>query len=202
MMALSAFTPQSATELAIKPLWQYLLSLGAKPAALTPLQTQARILEPQPNEVLLSQGEQQTSAYYVVDGIVRACHYAQEGTERCKEFYFEGELCFLYISWLKQEVAPYQLEAVTRCKLVQMPLSILDDTAMQGVQLALLKQQLLYKEQKEAFLLLNTPEQRYLYLLEHFPLWVTRLTHAQLANYIGITSISLSRIRKRLQDSR
>lgn len=73
---------------------------------------------------------------------------------------------------------------------------------MQGVQLALLKQQLLYKEQKEAFLLLNTPEQRYLYLLEHFPLWVTRLTHAQLANYIGITSISLSRIRKRLQDSR
>jgi len=82
-----------------------------------------------------------------------------------------------------------------------MPLSVLDDTLLQAVQLGLLKQQLLYKEQKEAFLLLHTPEQRYLYLREHSPLWLERLSQGQLANYIGITAISLSRMRRRLQDS-
>ncbi|MDH1625267.1 Crp/Fnr family transcriptional regulator [Shewanella xiamenensis] len=189
-----------ATEQAIKPLWQYLLALGAEPDHLA-LLTQARALSCQPGECLLPQGEHQTFAYFVVDGIVRACHYTQEGSERCKEFYFEGELCFLYSSWLKQDVAPYQLETVGACRLVQIPLAVLNEPFMQQVQLALLKQQLLYKEQKEAFLLLNTPEQRYLHLFEYFPLWVERLTHAQLANYIGITAISLSRIRKRLQDS-
>lgn len=201
MTAHSASAHQAATEQAIKPLWQYLLALGAEPEHLAPLLTQARAFSYQPEECLLSQGEYQTFAYFVVDGIVRACHYTQEGSERCKEFYFEGELCFLYSSWLKQDVAPYQLETVGACRLVQIPLAVLNEPFMQQVQLALLKQQLLYKEQKEAFLLLNTPEQRYLHLLEYFPLWVERLTHAQLANYIGITAISLSRIRKRLQDS-
>lgn len=200
--AMTALSPDTlkATEQAIKPLWQYLLALGAEPDHLA-LLTQARALSCQPGECLLPQGEHQTFAYFVVDGIVRACHYTQEGSERCKEFYFEGELCFLYSSWLKQDVAPYQLETVGACRLVQIPLAVLNEPFMQQVQLALLKQQLLYKEQKEAFLLLNTPEQRYLHLLEYFPLWVERLTHAQLANYIGITAISLSRIRKRLQDS-
>lgn len=197
----SASAHQAATEQAIQPLWQYLLALGAEPEHLAPLLTQARALSYQSGECLLPQGERQIFAYFVVDGIVRACHYTQEGSERCKEFYFEGELCFLYSSWLKQDIAPYQLETVTACRLVQIPLAVLNEPTMQRVQLALLKQQLLYKEQKEAFLLLNTPEQRYLHLLQYFPLWVERLTHAQLANYIGITAISLSRIRRRLQDS-
>lgn len=201
MTAPSASAHQATTEQAINPLWQYLLALGAEPEHLAPLLSQARALSCQTGECLLPQGEHQTFAYFVVDGIVRACHYTQEGSERCKEFYFEGELCFLYRSWLKQDLAPYQLETVSACRLVQMPLAVLNEPSMQRVQLALLKQQLLYKEQKEAFLLLNTPEQRYLHLLEHFPLWVERLTHAQLANYIGITAISLSRIRRRLQDS-
>lgn len=201
MTAPSALAHQATTEQAIKPLWQYLLALGAEPEHLAPLLSQARALSFQTGECLLPQGERQTFAYFVVDGIVRACHYTQEGSERCKEFYFEGELCFLYRSWLKQDIAPYQLETVSACRLIQMPLAVLNEPSMLRVQLALLKQQLLYKEQKEAFLLLNTPEQRYLHLLEHFPLWVERLTHAQLANYIGITAISLSRIRRRLQDS-
>lgn len=184
-----------------QPLQQFLLALGASQAAVERYLPQFKALNVPAGEVLLGQGNEQSQAYFVVDGIVRACHYTQEGTERCKEFYFEGELCFLYVSWLKQIPARYQLEALSACKLIQMPLSVLDDTSLQSVQLGLLKQQLLYKEQKEAFLLLHTPEQRYLYLREHSPLWLERLSQGQLANYIGITAISLSRMRRRLQDS-
>ena len=51
---------------------------------------------------------------------------------------------------------------------------------------------------KETFLLLKNPEQRYLHLIEYSPQWITNLTNIQLANYIGISPISLSRIKARI----
>ena len=55
-----------------------------------------------------------------------------------------------------------------------------------------------FKEAKEAFLLLNTPEQRYQYLLEQKPHWLEQLSLNEVAMYLGISAISLSRIRRRL----
>ncbi len=64
--------------------------------------------------------------------------------------------------------------------------------------MALLRQQLGYKERKEAFLLLHSPEERYRELCHTFPHWPMRLTQVQLANYIGISPVTLSRIRRRI----
>lgn len=64
--------------------------------------------------------------------------------------------------------------------------------------MALLRLQLGYKERKEAFLLLHSPEERYRELCHTFPHWPARLTQVQLANYIGISPVTLSRIRRRI----
>lgn len=149
-------------------------------------------------QVLLAQGAEQGAAFYIETGIARACHYTRDGQERCKEFYFEGELCLLYDSWLSGSPARYQLEAVTALQLVRVPLALLDEPAWQPVCMALLRQQLCYKERKEAFLLLHSPEERYRELCRTFPHWPARLTQVQLANYIGISPVTLSRIRRRI----
>ncbi len=94
--------------------------------------------------------------------------------------------------------ARYRLEAVTTLKLVRVPLALLDEPAWQPVCMALLRQQLCYKERKEAFLLLHSPEERYRELCRTFPHWPARLTQVQLANYIGISPVTLSRIRRRI----
>ncbi|WP_231553011.1 hypothetical protein [Aeromonas diversa] len=47
-------------------------------------------------------------------------------------------------------------------------------------------------------MLLHDAEQRYLVLRERFPEWEARLTQVQLAGYIGISPVSLSRIRRRI----
>ncbi|WP_429123817.1 Crp/Fnr family transcriptional regulator [Aeromonas allosaccharophila] len=140
----------------------------------------------------------QEVAFYIEAGIARACHYTRDGQERCKEFYFEGELCLLYDSWLTGSPARYQLEALTELQVVRVPLALLDDPAWQPVCMALLRQQLGYKERKEAFLLLHSPEERYRELCHTFPHWPARLTQVQLANYIGISPVTLSRIRRRI----
>lgn len=149
-------------------------------------------------QILLAQGTNQEAAFYIEYGMARACHYSQDGQERCKEFYFEGELCLLYDSWLSGEAASYQLEALTTLQVVRLPLALLGEPSWQPVCLALLRQQLGYKERKEAFLLLHSPEQRYLELCRIFPHWPERLSQVQLANYIGISPVSLSRIRRRI----
>lgn len=149
-------------------------------------------------QVLLVQGARQEAAFYVEQGIARACHYTRDGQERCKEFYFEGELCLLYDSWLTGSPARYQLEALTELQVVRVPLALLDEPGFQPVCMALLRQQLGYKERKEAFLLLHSPEERYRELCHTFPHWPARLTQVQLANYIGISPVTLSRIRRRI----
>jgi CRP-like cAMP-binding protein len=149
-------------------------------------------------QVLLAQGARQEAAFYVEQGIARACHYTRDGQERCKEFYFEGELCLLYDSWLTGSPARYQLEALTELQVVRVPLALLDEPGFQPVCMALLRQQLGYKEHKEAFLLLHSPEERYRELCHTFPHWPVRLTQVQLANYIGISPVTLSRIRRRI----
>ncbi|MEI8602366.1 hypothetical protein P4S55_16730 [Shewanella sp. PP-Sp27a-2] len=64
---------------------------------------------------------------------------------------------------------------------------------------ALLQQQLIFKEQKEALLLLHTPEQRYRHLLQYWPHWLTKLNNIQIASYIGISPVSLSRLKARIK---
>ncbi|CAJ1878788.1 Crp/Fnr family transcriptional regulator [Aeromonas sp. 82P] len=149
-------------------------------------------------QALLAQGAEQEAACYIEAGIARACHYTRDGQERCKEFYFEGELCLLYDSWLTGSPARYQLEALTALQVVRVPIALLEEPAWQPVCMALLRQQLGYKERKEAFLLLHSPEERYRELCHTFPHWPMRLTQVQLANYIGISPVTLSRIRRRI----
>lgn len=148
--------------------------------------------------VLQHQGQRQDSIWFVHSGILKACHYTESGSERVKEFYFPGEFCFLYLSWLTGQPASYQIEAAEDSVVTQLPLSWLDTDAAATTAMNLLRTQLAFKERKEEMFLLHSPEQRYLYVLKHFPAWPTLLSQKQLAAYIGITEVSLSRIRGRL----
>ena len=85
----------------------------------------------------------------IVSGILQACYYSENGAERRKEFYFTGELCLLYSSWLTQTQANYQIEALNTVKVIQIPLELLNLIQWQPALIGLLKQQLLYKEHKE-----------------------------------------------------
>jgi len=147
---------------------------------------------------LQRQGEQQASFFWLKEGIARAVYHSSEGHERIKEFYFPGECCFLYLSWLTHHVAEYSLQMLTDGVIAEIPLSELEQERNAAARLALLTQQVIYKEKKEQMLLLNNPQQRWQYVQENFPDWEQQLTQKDLASYIGISPVSLSRIRGRL----
>ncbi|EGT0641917.1 Crp/Fnr family transcriptional regulator [Citrobacter werkmanii] len=147
---------------------------------------------------LLRQGEAQSKIHLLHHGFARAVYHANNGVERVKEFYFAGEYCFLYLNWLTKTPADYSLQMITAGETSEISLALLDAPENQDIKTQLLIQQLIYKEKKEQMLLLNTPEQRYRYVQTHFPDWESQLTQRDLANYIGINPVSLSRIRQRL----
>lgn len=150
------------------------------------------------NEVILQQGEKQQYGYLILDGVLAAFHTSQGGTQKCKEFYFKDEFALLFANWLTNSPALYQLKVVKSARLIALPLAVFEQPDWQELKQQLVTQQLIFKEAKEAFLLLNTPEQRYRYLLAQKPHWLAQLTLTEVAMYIGISAISLSRIRQRL----
>lgn len=173
--------------------------LGVETETIKQVSSELKLMVIEPSQVLLHQGEPQKYGYFILSGVLRACYFSDTGSERCKEYYFQRELCFLYSAWLTNSPANYQIDTLKPSKVIRMPLNVLTSKSWQSAKLNLLKQQLLYKEEKEVFLLLKTPEERYLHLVKHTPKWLNSLNDIQLAAYIGISPISLSRIKNRIK---
>ena len=86
----------------------------------------------------------------IVSGILQACYYSENGAERRKEFYFTGELCLLYSSWLTQTQANYQIEALNTVKVIQIPLELLNLIQWQPALIGLLNNNYFIKNIKKA----------------------------------------------------
>ena len=61
-------------------------------------------------------------------------------------------------------------------------------------------ERLVYYMERCSSYILDNPEKRYLHLLEDNPELVDRLPKQYIASYLGITPVSLSRIRNRLKE--
>ncbi|WP_281559545.1 Crp/Fnr family transcriptional regulator [Thalassomonas sp. RHCl1] len=152
--------------------------------------------------IFLHQADKLAYLYFVSEGLCQACYHTADGKRFSKEFYWSGDCIINFQSLLKQQASPYSLETLSASSLVRLPINqvqIWRQTNHACYQ-HLLETQLLYKENKERFMLLHTPQERYQLFSQQFPELASSLTDYQLASYIGITPISLSRIKKRLRN--
>ncbi|WDE11023.1 Crp/Fnr family transcriptional regulator [Thalassomonas haliotis] len=170
---------------------------------------QAKLLDQETETLHLSartiftrQADKVEYLYFVSQGLCQACYHTAGGKRFSKEFYWSGDCIINFESLLKPQVSPYSLETLSASSLVRLPISQVQLWRQQNhaCYQHLLETQLLYKENKERFMLLHTPQQRYQLFSQQFPGLKQCLTDYQLASYIGITPISLSRIKKRLRN--
>ncbi len=184
---------------ALEFFFDFFKKLGVEAETINEIGPELKFMVLESSQVLLHQGKSQKYGYLIFSGVLRACYFSDTGSERCKEYYFQRELCFLYSVWLTNSPANYQIDTLKPSEVIRMPLKVLTSKSWQPAKLNLLKQQLLYKEEKEVFLLLKNPEERYLHLVKHTPKWLSNLNDVQLSAYIGISPISLSRIKNRIK---
>ena len=142
---------------------------------------------------------------YILSGSFRF-FYVRDGVEISNYFCFAGELVSAYGSFLKQQPGPGNIQAMEEATLICFSYSSLQ-SLLQDERVAFKMERYgrkvaeylicCYEERLTAFMT-QSPEQRYTELLSRNPDLLQRIPQHYVANYLGITPESLSRIRKRL----
>lgn len=154
-------------------------------------------------EYWIAEGKKEQQIGFVLNGNMRH-YYIHDGEEKTTYFYFENHLVSSYFSALTNQPSLLTIEALTDCQLLIFPykllLSLYDSSHLWerfGRKLA--EYLALGLEERMAGLLILTPEERYLQLLqEHKKKIIERIPQHLIANYLGVTPVSLSRIRGRI----
>lgn len=179
---------------------QHLANNGFGPAEIADTLNTAETITIASHTPLIEQDADANSLYFVVRGICHGAYLTDDGKQYSKEFYWEGDWIIGFESLIRQQPLPFLIESIESCQLVRLPIRWLTQLRRQchPFYLNLVETQLCHKENKERFMLLNTPESRYRRFCQDYPRLLIRLSDYQIAAYLGITPISLSRIKKRL----
>lgn len=140
-------------------------------------------------------------AYLVEDGLVRKYYINSTSdidTEVCAEFYFPGDIFTVGNKGSEGIYESLSSGLAWEITLDEVKEMFAVNPECRFVQNYYLSRKLNAAMKREMLLLKNTPQDLYEYLLENKPHYIQNIPLKYLASYIGITPISLSRIRKRI----
>ncbi|MBO0930882.1 Crp/Fnr family transcriptional regulator [Fibrella aquatilis] len=167
------------------------------------LEPHLRVEAIQKHQYFAETGKQATTIAFVLTGSFRQ-YYLKDGDERTTYFYFEGHLMSAYFSCISQQPSLLTIEALTAGSYVVFPYTVLADLyerspAWQKFGRLLNEYIAMGLEDRMVGLLTQSPEERYLALLgSNKKKIIERIPQHYIANYLGITPVSLSRIRARV----
>ncbi|MDE3252861.1 MAG: Crp/Fnr family transcriptional regulator [Bacteroidota bacterium] len=140
---------------------------------------------------------------FILQGNMRH-FYSRDGEEKTTYFYFENHFVTDYISCISGKPGLISIEALSDCELIVFPYTVLQQLYSQShawERFGRLIAEYLAAglEERMTGLLMLSPEERYLQLLDSNKQKILeRIPQHLIANYLGITPVSLSRIRNRM----
>ncbi|OOQ58185.1 Crp/Fnr family transcriptional regulator [Mucilaginibacter pedocola] len=142
---------------------------------------------------------------FVLKGSVRYYHI-KDGAEITNYFSFENDFASSYKSFLTGDTAvnyiealePTQMMLISKKNLDQMLANPMLAYKIERFGRLIAEHYLICCEDRLSSFVTQTPEERYLKLLETGRDILKRMPQHYVANYLGITPVSLSRIRKRI----
>ncbi|MEO8533708.1 MAG: Crp/Fnr family transcriptional regulator [Flavobacterium sp.] len=146
---------------------------------------------------------------FLLKGSVRY-YFVKDGTEITGYFSYENEFIGAYKSFLTGTPSLNYIQALEDSEIILINKADMDlmlDNPVLSLQLERLRRLMAeyiivcYEDRASSFVT-QTPEQRYLKLLETGKDILQKVPQHYIANYLGITAVSLSRIRKRIFGSR
>ena len=152
------------------------------------------------------QGDRDRKLYLVQQGLLKAYYVTDDGKETIKSFILQGDFIGSLTASYKQEACSFNLVCEEQSSLVPMNFDVLYAASRENVAIAtrlldILLGLAMKKERREMELLCLSAEERYRQLRERSPELLERVKQKDIARYLGITPVALSRIRKRLADS-
>ncbi len=151
--------------------------------------------------ILLNEGDISRKAYFIEQGCLRVC-FNNNGKDITFQFFFEGESVSSIESFRTNQPSLFTIESIEPCiihSISKKDFELILNTSpiiKQEIEEYTFQRLILYQR---LFLsrIKDNPEKRYLELLENNPKILHRVPLHYIASFLGITSVSLSRIRNR-----
>jgi CRP-like cAMP-binding protein len=151
--------------------------------------------------LLVTEGSTARKLYYIEQGAARVW-FNNDGKEVTFQFLFEGNFISSFESLISNEPSWYNVETLEPVVVYSITA---DEFRYKMEQFAHVKEfyyqyvekRLLFYQQLFVSRIKDSPEKRYKALLQQYPEIVRRVPQRHIASYLGITSVSLSRIRNR-----
>jgi len=152
--------------------------------------------------ILLNVGTVSNEVFYIINGCIRL--YCEKGGDELSTYFFtENMFAGSYDSFIARKPSKVAIETLEECEVL-----ILTHESQENLYKVFPKMNEFIRKALEArfvllhdlFIsyLLNSPEERYLTLLKERPELLQRIPQHQIASFLGITPVSLSRIRNRV----
>ncbi|MBL7911223.1 MAG: Crp/Fnr family transcriptional regulator [Bacteroidia bacterium] len=155
------------------------------------------------HELLAEIGKASNDVGFVLEGMLRH-YYLKDGEEKTTYFYFENHFVTSYISCITKQPSQLSIEALSDCVLIVFPYTIFQDLfeksmTWQKFGRLIAEYIAIGLEERMVGLLMLSPEERYLELIKGNKIKIIeRVPQHYIANYLGITPVSMSRIRNRV----
>lgn len=156
-------------------------------------------------EVIIRAGQNTKLGFFILKGMVRGYFLNRKGEE--KNIFLRPEHTFTAApdSLFLDVPTRYNFESILETHLLVLNMRELeqhmsDRFSFTKFYLAGLEENILTLIGRVEALIDKSPEERYLDLLKRSPQFFQKAFHKHIANYLGITPVSLSRIVKRLQE--
>lgn len=158
-------------------------------------------LEVPAKTILLQEGEISRIMFFIEKGCLRTL-VNNDGKEITTQFFFEGDKVSSIESFRTNQPSLYSIESLESCVLQTISQQDFQNVLENFPEIKEEMQDHLFKRLLQAqkifySYLKNNPQQRYKELIEEHPHIIQRIPQYYIASYLGITSVSLSRIRNR-----
>lgn len=154
-------------------------------------------------QTFIKRNKRNTSEYFLLDGVCRSYLINHEGEEVTITFYTSNSILSPNITRTKEEASILNFQALTSLKIAYMDAHKFEQLMIDNLEIrrfgnTVVRIELLKKIDKEIGLASLSAKERLLNFREQYPMLENIISHTDIASYLGITNISLSRIRGEL----
>jgi CRP-like cAMP-binding protein len=171
--------------------------------ALNMIQEQIRIERFKKGSDFIKKGKTNKNEYFVLEGVCKSYLVNPEGEEITISFFTENSILSPFTTRTSKGVSILNFQALTDLELASIDASVFEQLMVENLEVrnfgnTVLRNELQVKVNKEIGLASLTARERLINFRKHFPQLENIVPHTDIATYLGITNISLSRLRKDL----
>lgn len=151
-------------------------------------------------ELISKVGRRNGMEYFVIDGICKSYLHNQDGDEVTLSFFMSGSVISPHTTRVRNESSLINLRALTPVVVAAVDAHAFEELMVHNLEIrhfgnTVLRNELMDKVEKEIGLASLTAKSRLEIMRRRYPNLENLIPHSDIASYLGITTISLSRIR-------